>query len=177
MKHNREFEIAFVGLKPGEHNFLYNITDSFFERFEKPEFHDAEIEVKLVLDKKPSTFFLKFFINGKVVIPCDRCADDYPLVLWDEFELLVKVIEDIEVERKSADDPEVAYMGRSESMLDVSTWIYEFIILSIPIQHIHPDHEDGSSGCNPEVISFLEKSKEEASKLVWKDLQKLKNKN
>jgi len=62
-------------------------------------------------------------------------------------------------------------------MLDVSTWIYEFIILSIPIQHIHPDHEDGSSGCNPEVIAFLEKSKEEASKLVWKDLQKLKNKN
>ena len=30
MKHNREFEIAFVGLKPGEHTYDYTIADSFF---------------------------------------------------------------------------------------------------------------------------------------------------
>ena len=163
MKHNREFEIAFVGLKPGEHVFHYVITDSFFEQFEKPEFSNANIEVKLEMDKKQGCFLLKFFINGKVTIMCDRCGDDYEMTLWDEFELLVKQIDDAEVARKSEDDAEVAYIARSESILDVSGWIYEFIILSVPIQHIHPDDEHGKSTCNPVVLDILNKQNNEAS--------------
>ncbi len=177
MKHHREFEIAFVGLKPGEHTFHYQITDKFFEQADKPEFHDALIDVKLILDKKQGTFLLKFDINGKVQIPCDRCGDEYEMLLWDEFELLVKVIDDDEVARKSEDDAEVAYIGRSESILDVSGYIYEFIILSIPIQHIHPDREDGSSGCNPAVIEFLKKQEVEQRQQVWKNLPDIKNEN
>jgi uncharacterized metal-binding protein YceD (DUF177 family) len=157
MKHNREFEIAFVGLKPGEHDFNYVITDSFFEKFEKPEFHHAAIEVKLKMDKKQGCFLLKFYINGKAMIVCDRCGDDYEMTLWDEFELLVKQIDDAEVAKKTQDDAEVAYIARSESTLDVSTWIYEFIILSVPIQHIHPDDEHGKSTCNPVILEFLNK--------------------
>jgi len=157
MKHNREFEIPFIGLKPGEHVFNYVITDSFFEQFEKPEFSTANIEVKLEMDKKQGCFLLKFFINGKVTIMCDRCADDYEMTLWDEFELLVKQIEDSEVSKKTEDDAEVAYIARSESILDVSNWIYEFIILSVPIQHIHPDDEHGKSTCNPDVLEILKK--------------------
>ncbi|HNB81352.1 MAG TPA: DUF177 domain-containing protein, partial [Chitinophagaceae bacterium] len=144
---------------------------------DKPEFHDALIDVKLILDKKQGTFLLKFDINGKVQIPCDRCGDEYEMLLWDEFELLVKVIDDDEVARKSEDDAEVAYIGRSESILDVSGYIYEFIILSIPIQHIHPDREDGSSGCNPAVIEFLKKQEVEQRQQVWKNLPDIKNEN
>jgi uncharacterized metal-binding protein YceD (DUF177 family) len=175
MKHTREFEIAFVGLKPGEHEFIYTITDSFFENFEKPEFDNAHIEVKMKMDKKQGCFLLKFYINGKVNIMCDRCGDDYEMTLWDEFELLVKQIDDTEVAKKSEDDAEVAYIARSESILDVSTWIYEFIILSVPIQHIHPDDEEGKSTCNPVVLDFLNKQNNETTPKVWEDLNKLKN--
>lgn len=173
MKHNREFEIAFVGLKPGEHVFNYVITDSFFEKFEKPEFTNANIEVKMLMDKKQGCFLLKFFINGKVMIMCDRCGDDYEMTLWDEFELLVKQIDDAEVAKKTEDDAEVAYIARSESILDVSTWVYEFIILSVPIQHIHPEDEHGKSTCNPAVIEFLNKQQHETPKTIWEDLNKL----
>ncbi|MEJ7680103.1 MAG: hypothetical protein WKG06_20035 [Segetibacter sp.] len=38
MSHRREYEIAFVGLKPGEHNFSYEITDKFFEPFQQQDF-------------------------------------------------------------------------------------------------------------------------------------------
>lgn len=178
MKHNREFEIAFVGLKPGEHEFKYTITDSFFEPFVKPEFNNAHIDVKLLLDKKQSTFLLKFYINGKVTIMCDRCGDDYEMTIWDEFELLVKVIDDAEVAKHAEDDAEVAYIGRSESILDVAPWIYEFIVLSVPIQHIHPDGADGKSTCNPIVLDFLSKQQQsETSHTLWEDLNKLNNKN
>ncbi len=174
MKHNREFEIAFVGLKPGEHVFNYTITDSFFENFEKPDFTDARIEVKMEMDKKQGTFLLKFYINGKVMIPCDRCGDEYEMTLWDEFELLVKQIDDAEVAKKNEDDAEVAYIARSESIIDVSTWIYEFIILSVPIQHIHPDDENGVSTCNPVVLEILNRQNNDVAHTIWEDLNKVK---
>ena len=31
MSQRREFEIAFVGLKPGEHEFVYKVSEKFFE--------------------------------------------------------------------------------------------------------------------------------------------------
>lgn len=155
MKHSREFEIAFVGLKPGAHEFNFTIDDKFFEKFEKPEFNNANIKVKLKLDKKSGIFLLHFDLDGVVTIPCDRCGDDFELKIWDEFDLVVKVIPDEEVAQKSDDDAEVAYIGRSESILDVSTWIYEFIVLSVPIQHIHPNDEEGKNMCNPIALSYL----------------------
>ncbi|GBL34671.1 hypothetical protein EMGBS15_02660 [Filimonas sp.] len=88
-----------------------------------------------------------------MIIPCDRCGDEYEMTLWDEFELLVKQIDDAEVAKKNEDDAEVAYIAdlKASRCLD---WIYEFIILSVPIQQIHPDDENGISTCNPSVLEF-----------------------
>ncbi len=171
MKHSREFDIAFVGLKPGIHVFTYSIDDSFFENFENPEFTQAKIDIKLTLDKKSGIFLLKFDINGKILIPCDRCGDDFDMNLWDEFELVVKIIDDELVAKKSEEDAEVAYIGRSESILDVSTWIYEFVILSVPIQHIHPDDEQGKSTCNQKALEILNQQKSNEIPDIWDDLK------
>jgi uncharacterized metal-binding protein YceD (DUF177 family) len=108
------------------------------------------------------------------MIPCDRCGDEYEMTLWDEFELLVKQIDDAEVAKKTEDDAEVAYVARSESILDVSTWIYEFIVLSVPIQHIHPDDENLVSTCNPAVLEILNRQNNEGTHTIWDDLNKVK---
>lgn len=171
MKHSREFEIAFVGLKPGNHVFNYSIDDSFFEKFEKPEFKQANIDIKLNLDKKSGIFLLHFDINGKILIPCDRCGDEFEMTLWDEFELVVKIIEDELVAKKTEEDAEIAYIGRSESLLDVSTWVYEFIILSVPIQHIHPDDEQGKSTCNKQALAILNQQTINEVPSIWNDLK------
>ena len=52
MGHRRDFEIAFVGLKPGVHEFNYTITDKFFVDFQQQDFRNCLANVKLVLDKK-----------------------------------------------------------------------------------------------------------------------------
>ena len=52
MSHRREFEIAFVGLKPGIHEFNYEISDKFFETFQQQDFRNCKAHVKLGLDKK-----------------------------------------------------------------------------------------------------------------------------
>jgi len=64
MNFRREFEIAFVGLKPGLHHFEYQIDDKFFAQYESQDFTNCKATVKLELDKKNSFMLLKFDIDG-----------------------------------------------------------------------------------------------------------------
>ncbi len=56
----RNFDIAFVGLKPGIHEFEYDINDKFFEDYQEQDFRDCIAKVKLTLDKKIGFMLLKF---------------------------------------------------------------------------------------------------------------------
>jgi Predicted metal-binding, possibly nucleic acid-binding protein len=171
MKSKRDYEIAFVGLKPGLHVFNYQIHDNFFEHVEQKDFESANVDVKLTFDKKNGLFLLHFDINGSVKIACDRCGDFFELQLWDEFDLVVKQVDDELVESKNETDAEVAYIARSQSTLDVSGWIYEFIILSIPMQRLHPDDENGNSTCNPDTIKYLNQQNQSSSNALWSQLK------
>ena len=154
MKHNREYEIAWQGLKPGPHTYIYDINDRFMQEREVDEsFSDWNARITLQFDKHENFFMLHFDVDGKVSVPCDRCGDDFGLRLWDEFDLVIKLTgEDHE---KIEDEDDVAFIPRSETVIDISGWLYEFLMLSIPLQHIHPDKADGASGCNPVAISLL----------------------
>ncbi|HEY1871160.1 MAG TPA: DUF177 domain-containing protein, partial [Chitinophagaceae bacterium] len=60
MSYRREYEIAFVGLKPGIHEFDYEIGDKFFVEFQQQDFRNCKAHVKLFLDKKNGFMLLKF---------------------------------------------------------------------------------------------------------------------
>lgn len=177
MKHNREFEIAWQGLKPGVHTFQYEIGDSFMkDREAETDFSDLDAKVKVSFDKKTNFFMLHVDIDGSVTVPCDRCGDDFKLALWDEFDLLIKLAgEDAdEIDEES----DVVFIPRSETVIDLSNWLYEFIMLSIPLQRIHPDKPDGTSGCNPQVLKLLNQlsQHEEAPKnTIFQGLESLKD--
>ena len=178
MSHRREFEIAFVGLKPGIHEFNYEIGDKFFEPFQHQDFKNCKATVKLTLDKKTSFMLLKFEIGGNLEVVCDRCNNDLPLQLWDEFNITVKIVEEPETMNEEELDPDVYYIGRGESHVDVSNWIYEFINLSIPM-HKTCDYEnmDGPY-CNPAARDLLKKldvKKEKTINPIWKGLEKFKD--
>lgn len=177
MRPHKEFDIAFVGLKSGEHEFDYDIDDTFFATYGKPDFSDSQLHIHLLLDKKSGFFLLKFEITGDVTVNCDRCGDPFVLPVWDEFNLVVKLVEDPEL-LEGDEDPNVAYMSRHESLLKVADWVYEFSLLSIPMQRIHPDKVIGESGCNQKVLKMLEEMKQRSSineNPVWKDLDKFRN--
>lgn len=172
MKWKREFEIAFVSLKQGEHHFNYQIEDSFFEHFANPGFDNSELEVKMTLDKKPSVFLLHFNIHGKAITACDRCGDDFEMRIWDEFDHVVKIVDDSDVNLKNEEDPEVSYISRNDSILDVSKLIYEYVIFSLPIQKVHEKDEDGNSNCNEEVLNRLSTQAPHTTNKMWDALKK-----
>lgn len=178
MNRRREFEIAFVGLKPGIHEFNYKIEDRFFEEFQNQDFRHCSANVKVLLDRKSSFLIIKFEIGGSLEVTCDRCNSNLPLQLWDDFSITVKMAEDPAVMNEQEDDPDMYYIGQGESHIDVANWIYEFINLTIPMQRTcEYDKMDGPH-CNKLAMDLLKKLEPEENKItenpIWKGLEKFK---
>lgn len=180
MGHSKEYEIAFVGLKPGSHLFEYNITNSFFEPFQDQDFTNCEAHVKLHFDKKSGFFILKFEIGGTLQVICDRCNNTLPVSLWDDFTVMVKLVDEPQIMNEEETDPDVYYIGKQESHLDVANWIYEFINLSIPMQKVCTYEDMSGPYCNKEALKVLKSmeiadKKEEGNNPIWKGLEKFKD--
>lgn len=178
MSSRRAFEIAFVGLKPGVHEFNYSLDDSFFEEYQEQDFRKVEAQIRLLLEKNNSFMILRFQVGGKAEVTCDRCNSDLPMQLFDDFTMTVKMIDNPEVMNEQEEDPDVYYISRGESHLDVKNWIYEFVNLSIPMQKTCEFENMDGPHCNPTARELLNRMKpEEGPKEnpLWKGLEKFKD--
>lgn len=178
MNHRRAYEIAFVGLKPGLHEFDYQIDDKFFVHYGEQDFSNCKAVVKLQLEKNNSFMLLRFDVDGAVDVNCDRCGNKLTLQLWDEFKITVKMVDDPEIMNEQEEDPDVYYISKGESHLYVGDWIYEFINLSVPMQKMCNEDEIGGPQCNKEVLEKLKQMENDVKKTnnsIWKGLEQFRN--
>jgi len=186
MKQFREFEISWTGLKDGLHTFEYAIDDKKLADlgYSNDEFSQLDVKVQLELQKHHSFFELYFDYDGEMDCVCDRCGDNMQLQLWDEFKLIIKLVESTEEAKRlneEEEDSDVVYLSKNHPSFNVFKWLYDFLILSIPIQKLHGEDENGESLCNPEVLRLLVQMEKDAAqgskKDIWKELDKFKDKN
>jgi uncharacterized metal-binding protein YceD (DUF177 family) len=181
MGNRREYEIAFVGLKPGAHEFNYSVGNAFFEDFGPQDFILNEGHVKLLLEKNTGFLILRFEVGGHVEVTCDRCNNELPLQLFEDFTITVKMSEDPEAANATEEDPDVYHISRGESMLDVKTWIYEFVNLSIPMQKTCQFENMDGPYCNKVAREVLKSISVQPDALpenpLWKGLEKFKGLN
>jgi len=149
MKPLKEFTIPFVGLKVGKHDFDYKIEKTFFEHFEYEEFNDVTVVVNLVLDKKETLLELNFKIAGFVNINCDLTNEPYNQTMENEFELVVKFGDEYNDE-----DTDILIVPHGTYEINVQQYIYELIVLGVPIKRIHPGVEDGT--LDSDILKKLE---------------------
>ena len=178
MANRRAFEIAFVGLKPGVHEFSYNLEDKFFIEKGAEDFTRGSANIKLLLDKNTGFMILKFEVGGNAEVTCDRCGNPLKMDLWDEFKILVKLVDNPDEMNEQEEDPDVFYISRSESHLDVGDWMYEFVMLSVPMQKMCSVEVMGGPQCNNEVLQKLKEMEikhiDNNANTLWKGLDKFK---
>ncbi len=179
MASKREFEIAFVGLKPGVHEYNYELDNKFFAEKGGNDFSNCQASIKLLLDRKSSFMLLKFEVSGSVEVICDRCSNNLTKDLWEDFNMVVKMVENPDEMNTEEEDPDVFYISKTESHLHVADWLYEFAVLSIPNQRMCSDEEMGGPQCNKEVLEKLQKMSgaikdEPKATDIWKGLEKFK---
>lgn len=166
----KDYILPIAGLSIGCHNFEYKIDDSFFEKLEFSEVKKGLVKVNLNVEKKENNYIFTFEFKGNVRVVCDRCNDEYDQVINNKAVIFLKY----GVEYKEESD-DIIIIPKEQGEFDVSSLIYEYIILSLPIHKVHPD----ISQCNQDVIKYLEKHKKRENKMInahWKCLEELKNK-
>ncbi len=175
MKPLKEFTIPFVGLKIGKHNFEYQIKQAFFEYFEYEDFNSVNVKVDVVFEKKTTLLELNFKISGFVNINCDLTNEPYDQAIESEFDLVVKFGDEY-----SDENIDILIVPHGTYEINIQQYIYELIVLSVPIKRIHPGVEDGT--LDSEILKKLDelspklketKEKEEEIDPRWNTLKKL----
>ena len=175
MKVSNEYLIPFIGLKLGKHQFDYQIDKTFFDRFEYDEFESCNVKVDVVLEKKTTLMELHFKHKGTVNVPCDLTGEPFDLPIKGKIDVVVQFGDTF-----NDDNEELLILPHGEHQVDVSQYIYEMIVLSIPLKRTHPGIKDGT--LKSEAIEKLEqltvKAKKEETKGEetdprWDQLKKL----
>lgn len=162
------FDIQFSGLKPGTHEYAFEIGKTFFDAFDYPEIQDADLQVKVLLDKRSTMLVLDYELSGWIDAECARCTERYKQAIGGNYQLLVKFGEE---EFDNTDD--ILVLPHGEHTVNVAKSMYEFILLSVPPRLVHPEGE-----CDKEMIKKLESLKPKAEEMPedprWEALRKLK---
>jgi len=149
MKKLAAFLIPFVGLKQGKHEFEYLIDREFFEHFEYDDFNSANIKIDLLFEKKSTIMELTFKAVGVVNVNCDLTNEPFDQPIDAELTLVVKFGDSF-----NDDNEELLILPHSEYQLNVAQYIYELIVLSVPLKRVHPGVLDGT--LKSEVLEKLE---------------------
>jgi len=174
-----DFNIPYVGLKLGKHEFRFLVDDSFFGTLGiEPSnllVSRGNLVALVIFDKQQENIFhLDFHIEGSLVLNCERCLDDFNYDLKIHETLLVK-IGDVDF-----DDPDILIIPKNEFQLQVAPLIYEFISLALPLIQVHPLDELGNPSCNNETAEIIKRFQNPEIQTVldprWEALKNLKNK-
>ncbi len=177
----KDYSISFKGLKNGLHNFEYQIGASFFNLFENPLVENGQLNAVVSLNKSQNLLVVDFNISGTVNSICDNCLAPIEIPVDCSNRLYFNF--GLEYAEQSE---EIIVLAYEDHQINVAQWLYEFIIVSIPIRHIHPEDENGNSTCNIQMLDRLDaylvkeestlEKKESNSDPRWDALKKLINK-
>lgn len=168
-----DFNIQFVKLENGSHQFDYQLEESFFSSFENTTISDAKISASVTLYKEqPNMFNLFFSINGTLKAVCDRCLDDFNLPINNTFDLLVK-----QTEKEKENEFDITYISYGEHQINVAKYLYDICLLAIPLTVKCED--SGVKTCNPDVEKKLKEldinNQDIEGDPRWEELKKLIN--
>ncbi len=149
MRNLAAYTIPFVGLKLGKHQFEYDIDNEFFEHFEYDELNSSNVKIDLLLEKKTTMMELTFKASGSVNVNCDITNEPYDQPIDGSLFLVIKFGEEFNDENE-----DLLILPHGEYEVNVQQYIYELIVLSIPLKRVHPGVEDGT--LDSEVLDKLE---------------------
>jgi len=180
-----KYNIEFKGLKEGLHDYEFDIDNKFFAHFEESLVDVGALTAKVQLEKRSSFLKVKLHLKGWVELTCDNCLEAYHQNIENDTDLFVKFGEETEFD----EGDNVIWVLPEEHAINLAHVIYEYIILSIPLRHVHPNSsaDGGENSCNPEMLKKIseyshhddveDENNEENIDPRWAALKNLRNNN
>lgn len=171
-----EYLVRFSELKKDQETFEFLLKDSFFKVFESNEWDTGSVQVSVTASKRSDGITFDFDLKGELIVTCDRCLETFQHQLNSEQTLFVKFGQ---TEQELDDDVQV--VSKDDNQIDLSSFLYEYLVLALPVKKVHPENSEGKSGCDPRMIAKLnEHIITEESEIMdprWQDLKNLLDKN
>ena len=170
-----QFKIDLKDLKDELTRLEFDLDKDYFDALDETDVQSGALHVSVSIRKASGFFELQFHTVGTVDIPCDRCLDLMEQPIETDNRLVVKL------GSTAREEDDTVVVDENEGILDTSWFIYEFIALAIPIQHVHAPGK-----CNPAMTQVLEElsadrsGDEESSPATdprWDALKELRIKN
>ena len=175
----KAFNIAFAGLKQGKHEFRFELDNAFFESFGYDDFNSADAIVDVELDKRSTLMDLVMKGSGTVNVNCDLTNEPFDMPVDASMDVVVKFGDSFNDENE-----DLLILPHGEYQMNISQYLYEMIVLSIPFKRIHPGIKDGT--LKSDVLDKLEELKPSGAKEPedtiemdprWEALKNLKTDN
>lgn len=133
------YVIPFAGLKIGKHQFQYQIDKAFFEDYPYEEILDADLSVELDFFKQNTLLELAFKLSGTIMVTCDSSSKNYHHSISATLDLVVKF-----GEKFNDENIEILVIPHERYELNVAQYIFEMIVLAVPVKKEHPGIKDGT---------------------------------
>ena len=169
------YKVDLKGVKDETMSLDFDLNDDFFRALDGSQLEHGALHVSVSIRKMAGFFELLFHTHGSVVVTCDRCLDDMDQPIDTDNKLLVKLGDTY------SEDDDTVTIDENEGILDMSWFIYEFVMLAIPIKHVHAPGKCNSAMTQKlEELSGAVRSGEEEAEAIdprWQALEKLKVKS
>lgn len=145
----QEYIIDYKSLESGTYEVDYHIDKEFFALFDEPLVEDGDVDIHVVFKVSLAALQFHFDIQGTLDVECDRCLEHFDMPIESSYDMVARIGDEASPEEEYDD---FINISQNDSEIDLSKHIYEFVVLSLPPQKVHPDDEDGNSTCNPEML-------------------------
>jgi uncharacterized protein len=165
------YSIPVQGLNLGAHEFKFSVDSAFFALFEDSPIATGQVDFEVFLEKRSDMLLFDFEFSGHVGAVCDRCTAEINLPIEDSRSLIAKYTED-DVD----EEEEVVFIHREAAHFNLAQYLYEFVILALPINNVYDCQDEPNPPCNFEVLEHLgHEDAEEDKTSIWDELKNLKD--
>lgn len=170
MKHLRAFKIDIFGLSNNSHTFDLSFDEAFFAEFEDSLVSKGKGTCHVDLMKSDSMITLDLTIDGTIELECDRSLELFDSPVSIKSEVIFKYGD----EEKELSD-EVFVILKDQQEINIGEFLYEFIMLEIPMKRLHPKFQNDDDD-DSDILIYADESddKEEGIDPRWEALKKLK---
>ena len=106
--------------------------------------------VDVVVEKSGRYVGVDLDVEGSVVVACDRCLGDLtlPVSVHQPFSIKFGVATE-EASSASEGEREIVFLPESDTDLDMTQPIYDYVCISLPLSRVHPEGE-----CDPGTVKY-----------------------
>jgi len=151
LKSGSSYVFRFKDLEIGIYSYTISINRPFFVKHNELDVTDGDIKVSVTINKKALEMEVDVAFSGIIEVECDRCLDRFFIPVDYNGSIIVKFADNPPEDKND----EIMYLRYDVNEIDLEHYLYESISLSIPYRKVHPDLDEGISGCNPEMLKRL----------------------